>query len=165
MLKEITATGFKGASQGGLAAGFSRDITTSGFAPKGYRIPGGENPGLRYLGLEEHESDKIGTVVESNLFKADAVLFFCSGIESEMEKKILEMVDILNIPILKVNITKPLDKRIVVNFIVHNKVKILHITGKTDTHSNKTVYSFVRNYVITIIDELRLDYSFRNSIY
>ena len=165
MLKEITATGFKGASQGGLAAGFGKDLKTSGFAPKGYKLPGGQNESLKYLGLEEHESEKIRDVVESNLFKCDAVLFFCTNQLSEMEQNILEMVDILNIPLLKVLITKPLDKRVVTNFIIHNKVKILHISGKTDRHDDKSVYTFVRTYLTNIIEELELDYSFGNSIY
>ena len=165
MLKEITATGFKGASQGGLAAGFCMDIKTGGYAPNGYKLPGGDRPDLEFLGLVEHESDKLSEVVEYNLLRCDAVLFFCTDKKTKLEENILEMIDNLGLPLLEINITKPLDKRIVTNFIMNNKIDILHITGKSDRHDNKSVYKFVREYMTSIIKELQIEYSFGHGIY
>lgn len=76
VLWKVISGGQTGADQGALFGARSLGLETGGWAPRGWRTDEGSHPGLRNLGLKEHESSAYPPRTRQNVLDADGVLIF-----------------------------------------------------------------------------------------
>lgn len=160
MIKTVIGTGFRGACQGALSAAFLNDIKIDGYAPKDFKLPHGIQLNLKSLGLKESKEIKLKPVIETNIKSADAVLFFIDGEKSKLEMEIYKIVIGYNKPYLEINMTSPIDQRLVRNFIHDVKGEKLYVTGKIDPKYSDKIYKFVKEYMSKMFKNINFEREF-----
>lgn len=75
-LRKIISGGQTGADRTGLEEAKKIGLETGGWAPKGWRIDGGNDPSLAEFGLTEHPDSGFASRTRANVRDSDATVWF-----------------------------------------------------------------------------------------
>lgn len=145
-----------GADQAGLKAAKFCNIPTFGEIPKGCRTLDGPRPDLlEEYNLTENSNYSYPPRTELNVKNSDGTIRFASNFSSTGERCTLKFIKWHKKPYIDINILKPLNKLIVVDWIKDNNINILNVAGNSE-QTCPGIGDFVYNYLIDLFNDLTI---------
>ena len=154
---EIISGGEFGVEQASLAAAWSRECPSKGFVRKGFITAQGPCEKLKFLGVQEIESDRLRDCAQRCIDECNGVILLHSGELSAIEENIKNLVGESR-PCFEYNFLNPVDPRSVTVWLLAEGVTKLYVTGRTDSKGLDIFYkktlAFMNHIIKDINDEL-----------
>ena len=154
---EIISGGEYGTEQAAIAAAWSRECPSKGYVRKGFITSQGPCEKLKFLGIQEIESDRLRDCAQRCIEECNGVLLFRSGELSTIEENIKGLVGESR-PYMEVDFLNPCDPRSVTVWLLTEGITKLYVTGKSDPKGLDIFYkktlAFMNHVIKDINDEL-----------
>jgi hypothetical protein len=151
MLKKVISGGQTGADQAGLYVAGDRGIKIGGWAPKGFMTSVGPNLLLKFLGLKEHKGGYRDRTRE-NVRDSDGTIRLAVSFTSPGEKCTLNAIKEYGKPHIDVDLLNPIQPKVVAQWIIANKIKVLNVAGNTE--GEYPIFDLTKKYLTKVFDIL-----------
>jgi hypothetical protein len=152
---EIISGGEYGVEQAALAAAWSRECPSKGFVRKGFITSQGPCEKLKFLGVQEIESDKLRDCAQRCIDECNGVILLHSGELGAIEENIKNLVGESR-PCFEYDFLNPVDPRSITVWLLTEGVTKLYVTGKSDPSGLDIFYKktlTLMNHVIKDIND------------
>lgn len=154
---EIISCGEYGSEQGCLAAAFAKETKAYGYIRKGWLTNLGPCEKVKWLGVQELETDRIRDCAQRCIDECDGILILKSGELSKIEENIISLNAEAR-PVYVYDYQKPDDPRCITTWMLTNSVTKLYVTGRNDQAGLdiffKKSYALITHVISDITGEL-----------
>lgn len=157
---EIVSGGEYGVEQAALAAAWSRECPSKGYVRKGFITSQGVCEKLKFLGVQEIESDRLRDVAQRCIEECNGVLLFRSGDLTSIEENIKGLVG-ESLPYMEVDFLNLCDPRSVTIWLLSEGITKLYVTGKYDAKGLDIFYKKTLAYMNHVINDINSEFAIK----
>lgn len=157
---EIISGGEHGVEQAALAAAWSLECPLKGYIRRGFITSQGPCEKLKFLGVQEIESDRLRDCAQRCIDECNGVLLFHSGELSSIEENIKNLVGESR-PYMEMNFLNPCNPRSVAVWLLSEGITQLYVTGRSDSTGLDIFYKKALAYMNRVINDINHEFSIK----
>ncbi len=152
-LRKVISGGQTGVDQAGLEAARLCGITTGGYAPKGYRTLSGPNEKLKTVySLQESKFSSYKCRTYQNVKMSHGTIIIAKKFSSAGTVCTKNALWEYRRLFINVNLSRPVDVQVVVDWIINSEIQILNIAGNSE-NTAPGIYEFALNYLTKVFNK------------